>query len=124
MNMDLTAFVTYDVRGVILSSGRVPQFAVADQLHGAFGIMEGEATLDRHYVDVDTLTIQQKTPSPVVMVGDVFTNVPVGSWAVHEGVRYAIDDGTAEFEFDLPGEYHITINCVRHLPFTHTIVVA
>ena len=58
------------------------------------------------------------------MDGDVFTNVPAGSWTTVDGVRYAIDDGTAEFEFDLPGEYHITIKSVQHLPFTHTIVVA
>ena len=124
MNMEPTPFVTYDERGMILNVGRVPQFAVAAQQFDAFGVIEGEALADKNWVDPATATIQTKTNSPIVMVGDVFTNVPPDSWAVHEGVRYPIDDATVEFEFDLPGEYHVTINSVRHLPFTHTITVA
>lgn len=123
MSMEPTPFVTYDERGMILTTGRVPQFAVEAQKLDAFGVVEGEAFADKNWVDPETGTIQTKTSAPIVMVGDVFTNVPPHSWAVFEGVRYAIDDGTAEFEFDLPGEYHITIHSVRHLPFTHTIVV-
>lgn len=123
MNTDPTPFVSFDVNGRIVAVGSVPQYAVKAQRSDTTDVIEGIATVDKHYVDVATRTVQQKTDSPIVMSGDVFTNIPPHSWAMVGGVRYDLTDATAEFTFDFPGEYHVTVYSVRHLPLTHTIIV-
>jgi hypothetical protein len=83
----------------------------------------GEARLDVHYVDLETLTIKEKTASPIVVSGSNLLNVPAYSKLRVNDKEYGEVSGTVELEFDFSGSYPVVVRSPQHLDFTGRVVI-
>ena len=68
-----------------------------------------EAAIDpcHEYVDPRTKQVTPLKTMNVVQADGIFTGLPIPCSATVEGKTYVVGDGSAEFDFNLPGTYEV-----------------
>ncbi len=116
-------FTVYDTAtGAVKRTGSVPEDWIAHQASEP-----GEAVVSGCWLPDDFwhngAEFVPRKPLAVKIDGTTITGIPDGATLHCDGKDYGpIDDGVAEFEFNLPGEYRVDIRCVSHINGSVTLV--
>lgn len=116
-------FTVYDTRtGAILRTGLCPQGQGYRQAIKAWEqSLPGTWLHDDFWHNGSEFVPRQ--PLAVKIDGTTIYGIPDGATLHCDGKDYGpIDDGTAEFDFNLPGEYRVDIRCVSHINGSVTLV--
>lgn len=116
-------FTVYDKRsGQIVRAGRCPVGQGEMQAN-----REWERSIIGKWLDDDFWHdgegFKPRQPLMVKIDGTTISGIPTGAMLHCDGKDYGpIDDGVAEFAFNLQGEYRVDIRCVSHINGSVTLV--
>jgi hypothetical protein len=116
-------FTVYDTRtGFVLRTGTCPTGqwrAQATQSHERAVI--GTWKHDEYWFD--GFEVKCRANAELSVSGTTVTGIPPGAMLFCDGKEYGpVDDGIAEFEFNLPGEYVVRIHAPSHKDCSVTLV--
>jgi hypothetical protein len=97
----IRSFFSTDVEAIALNLGDGEQ---------AIGI---DATINNPYVLNGALA--ERPQNPATLNGIVIENIPVGAIVSFDGQSFAVNDGTAELQFQFPGTYTVEVACFPYL---------
>lgn len=116
-------YVRYDrLTGVITDTGKQSEESVDHEHSLGVPILVGEADGAKHYVDLTTLQIVEKTENLATIDGLVISNIPNAS-AVYVDYEFKmiVNDGYLELSFTYPGKHQIIIHSPQHRERTFEI---
>ncbi len=115
--------IYYDlVTGEILHTGYGTDIeiqAAETEDMGNMGFLEGVGESSKHYINVNTVEVVNKTSLPIlidklIIAADgeesiTISNIPIGTVITLDEEVYTVNDGIFELTFDLPKKYGLTL---------------
>lgn len=114
-NLPPCPFTVCSQDGEVLRTGSAPLNVIPMQ--GAVGetVFVGYVNQQAQYVDLTTTTVMQKQQITPTVNGLELSNLPSPCIVTVEDQRVEVTGGTIILEFDVPGEYSITLEAPKHL---------
>jgi hypothetical protein len=117
---NIRSYVEYNEDGQITGAGTIAVAYLEDFIAEGQRVVEGEGSLDRHWVDNGVIKTRQ--PFVIVQNGNVFTGIPTGTFVLLDDELLAtVTDGVVDITFDQPGTYVIDFAHVAYLPISFTV---
>lgn len=120
----MTPYTVFDpATGQIKRSGWCQDHMVAHQSLDGFELVKVSSDPTRQYFDLEAREPRDLRPMPINQYGNKFVDLPKPCTLDIQGVRFEIDDGTADVTFDFPGEYLLKFTAPTYLPFEVVVKV-
>jgi len=114
ISLPILPYVVCDQHGEVLRFGTAPGDSIQAQAQpGEYAFM-GIVGTDQ-YVDLTTATVMQKQQITPTINGLELSNLPSPCIVTVEDQRVEVTGGTITLEFDVPGEYSVTLEAPKHL---------
>lgn len=120
----MTPYTVFDpATGQIKRAGWCQDHMVAHQRLDGYELERISSDPVRQYFDLQTRQPRDLRPMQINQYGNKFVDLPKPCTLEIRGVRFEIDDGTADVNFEFPGEYTLKFTAPTYQPFEVVVTV-